>query len=549
MQKDRQVGWTAVFIILLLVAGACNLLTRTGSGFFNSLMFSLNFVIYAGLLLLWSHSVRVRLLPTRARRYLVSAAALMLAYLMLRVTKYRIVINSVFLSRYLVYAYFVPMVMIPTLFLMTSICIRRGEDKTDGIDERLLLIPAFILSLFALSNDWHRLIYCPEISLSDFFVESGTYTYGFGLYVLYGWIGLTLAVGFFLLLRESGSRSKKGTVLLIGDVLLWLGLVLLCILVFYRYDLPRMFGIPEIHIFGMLGILEICIQCRLIPHNEDYRAFFPEMDLPLMLTDRQLAPVYQTRVKVSAQPEQLSEALRAPLYTDEDTKLSGMKLSAGYAFWTEDERELNRERSRLDEANELLSEENDLIKAEHTLKEKMAHIEAQNQVYDRIAIALYPKQQEIAALLENVRPEKENFRAVLARCCVLNAYSKRKSNLLLLSEETLPERNRELFLAMQESARYLKYCGIEAAATGEEFSTLPLSAIHVLYDTFELIVEAYLDHMKKMTASLMEDGIRLAVETAFDPPLSGTPLPVSRQNADGYTFLTVRAKKGGDVRD
>lgn len=225
-----------------------------------------------------------------------------------------------------------------------------------------------------------------------------------------------------------------------------------------------------------------------------------------------------------------------------------MELSAGYAFWTEDERELNRERSRLDEANELLSEENDLIEAEHTLKEKMAHIEAQNQVYDRIAIALYPKQTQIAALLDKVRPEEDDFRSVLARCCVLNAYSKRKSNLLLLSEETLPEINRELFLAMQESARYLKYCGIEAAATGEEFSTLPLTAIHELYDTFEMIVEAYLDHMKKMTASLMQNGIRLAVETAFDPPLNGMPLPVSRQNADDYTFLTVRYEKGGSDR-
>lgn len=307
MKTDRQAGWTAVFIVLLLAAGVCNLLTRTGSGFFNSLMFSMNFLIYAGLLLLWIHSVRVRLLPTRARRYLIAAAAFMVVYLMLRVTKYRIIIDNVVLSRYLVYAYFVPMVMISTLFLMTSICIRRGEDKISGTDERLLLIPAVIFSVFSLSNDWHMLIYRPKITLSEFFVESGTYTYGFGFYILYGWIGLTLAVGFILLLRESGGRSTKGTVLLIGDVILWLALVLLCILVFYRNDLPRMFGIPEIHTFCMLGILEVCIQSRLIPHNEDYRSFFSEMDLPLMLTDRDFAPVYQTRVKLSTKREQFSD--------------------------------------------------------------------------------------------------------------------------------------------------------------------------------------------------------------------------------------------------
>ena len=73
---------------------------------------------------------------------------------------------------------------------------------------------------------------------------------------------------------------------------------------------------------------------------------------------------------------------------DEDTRLSGMKIRPGYAFWTEDESELHRENRRLAQANELLSEENDLIAVENELKAKKARLDAQNRVYEQIAAAL-----------------------------------------------------------------------------------------------------------------------------------------------------------------
>ena len=129
---------------------------------------------------------------------------------------------------------------------------------------------------------------------------------------------------------------------------------------------------------------------------------------------------------------------------------------------------------------------------------------------------------------------------------MLNAYSKRKSNLLLLSEETLPKRNRELFLALQESASSLKYCGVKAAAVGEEYSAFPLSAVHALYDAFEAVLESWLPHMKRMTVSLAGDGLRLAAETAGEPPLPETALPVERRSDEGYTFLRILAGTGGD---
>ena len=160
----------------------------------------------------------------------------------------------------------------------------------------------------------------------------------------------------------------------------------------------------------------------------------------------------------------------------------------------------------------------------------------------------------------------------MGKVCVLNAFSKRKTNLLLLSEESLPKSNRELFLALSETARFLKCCGVEAAAIGQEYSEIPLPDVHALYDTFETVIETFFPVAKTMTFSLKPDGIRIAMETSGDcsateadgapaspetnaaptspetnaaPALPETKLPVRCEESDGVLFFTIRRSEGG----
>jgi hypothetical protein len=545
MDTRRQTRNTWLFFGFLLLGGVANLLTRTRISIVDTFMFSLNFMLYIGMLLFWMQSVRSRLLPTRARSYIVASVLLMIVYLLVRVLRFRI-LTGITVRRFVDYAYNIPMVLVPTLFLMTCIRISRGERAEERGRERLLLIPACALLLLIMSNDLHQLFYRRLIPLAEFHGIVGTYTYGPLFYFMYVWMVLTLLAGFAILIRNAWRRNLRGLLWFGGVVLLWAAMSLLNLLVFTRLDLVRMYHAPEIHVFAILGFFEVCIRNRLIPYNENYTGFFTNLGLPVRITDADFAMVYETNLPIRAPEAQLAAAAAAPVYLNEDTRLSGMELRPGYAFWTEDESELHREGRRLAEANEILSEENDLIAVENELKEKKAHLDAQNQVYDRIAAALYPKQQRIEELLKSTPPESEGFPAALARCCVLNAYCKRKSNLLLLSEESLPMPNRELFLALQESARFLKCCGIDAAAMGEEYSALPLETVHALYDSFETLIEAFLPFLRRMTVSLLPAGVRLAMEASETPDLPETELPVDCRESDGCTFLTIRAEGGAE---
>ena len=166
-------------------------------------------------------------------------------------------------------------------------------------------------------------------------------------------------------------------------------------------------------------------------------------------------------------------------------------------------------------------------------------------VYGRITKAIHPKQKRIEDLLQDAKPDEDSFTEALGKACVLNAYSKRKTNLLLLSEETLPESNRELYLALAETCRFLKCLGIDAAATGEEYSSLPLAAVNKLYDTFETVVETYLQTLSRMTVSIIPDGVRIAMEAKEQLAIPDTALPVVCKESDGILFLTIMTEKEG----
>ncbi|MBQ8080883.1 MAG: hypothetical protein IJ240_03185 [Clostridia bacterium] len=544
MQSDRINRSTRLFVGLFLLAGCANLLTRADNLLFGSVMFTVNFAIYIGLIIFWMQSVKERLLPTRARSYILAAAFLMLTYLLLRVYKYRIA-NTAVLIRYTSYVYYVPMMLIPALFLMTCICIRRGENAKGK--EKLLLFPAAILSLIVLTNDLHRFVYIPKVPRAEFIVLSGTYAYGPGFYLLYVWMLAAILAGVALLFSATRKKSKQGLLQLLAIFMIWFGMALFTERVLSLPNLKRPYSTPEIHIFGMLAVFEVCIRLRLLPHNENYAGFFESMQIPALITDRAFTPVFTTAEPLKAGRDDLQRSLSDTVYPAEDIRLHGHAIRAGYIFWTTDERELRRMNDRLLDANETLDTENTLIKAENRQREELAHMDFQNRIYRQISEELYPTQKKIEELLSAMQPGTESYLRDMKLVCVLNAYVKRATNLMLLAAEADTVESRELLLALQESARYLTYYGIKAEAMGDTAQPIRADMLFPFYKTFEELIEKLLSDITYLTATFSEDGIRLALDLKALPSLPKTTLPVSAFLDDDLVYLTVSGGEGGAV--
>ena len=302
---------TALFIGFLLLGGVFHYFDPTENLFLNSFLFTGRFTVFAGLILFWIRSVRSRLLPTRVRTYMAAAGILMLCLLAVQVLSTRIVGDApgdLKVNRFTKYVYWIPQTVSPALFLMACVRIRRGRQDGKKWDERWLLVPAVLLSGMVLTNDLHHLVYRPRADYPELTIVTGRYSQGTAFYLLYAWMILAFAVGLVLLFRETGRRPAKGIVLLTGATLAWLFMLVMNMLVWDWLRVHQPYSTQEINIFGMLGIFEVCIRNRLIPSNENHIGFFEQLGLPVMITDRELAPVYRTDRPVPASVFPLSAA-------------------------------------------------------------------------------------------------------------------------------------------------------------------------------------------------------------------------------------------------
>ena len=548
MNDRTTIRRTWLFLAFFLLAGVANAFSRCEIAVLEALLTSCNYLVYIGLLLDWFQSVRARLLPSRAKRWMMGAALLMLLYQLLRVFRYRITLEPL-VGRYLCYLYFAPMTLIPTLFLMTSLRIHRGN-RPGRWDEALLLLPPGLLCLLALTNDLHFWVYAPTVALSEFAVDSGTYAHGPVFYALYAWMILSFAAGLGLLLWGAGLHYRRALPYLAAVVALWFGLLAYHALVIDGTQLPRMYNTPELHTFGMLGVFEVCIRGRMIPHNADYPGFFRMLRTPVLVTDGALRPVYRSGAALEADAGQLRAALGAPVYLTPDLKLSGQEVRGGCAFWVEDETEVHRAQGRLADANELIESENSLIQAEAEQREKDAWLQSRHRIYHEIAGIMYPCQQRIERLLNEMEPDTPAFREQLAWVSVLNAYVKRKTNLLLLAAEADSLTIQTLFMALRESANYLSLTGLQTYARPPEKETgFPSAVVIALYDAFEAVAESLVGRSSSLMVSWQGGALVLATEAAGAAEWKDLPVPVRAREEESILYLDLLAetkeKEGG----
>ena len=553
MYKDEHIEFkkTLLFIAFFLLGG----ILHSGNlhGFSDAFIYCLEYLIYASLILSWIQAVGRRLSPSKAKSYLLAAAYLMLLFLAAQFTKYRIAVSPG-LTRYCWYVYYIPILMIPTLFLMTCYRFLRGADIR--LFERWFLLPAGLLVLGIMTNDIHMMAFhpnegilhhqafLPNTGIAGLVGSPNTYTHGFLYYAAYAWAGCAMVAGIIFLLaacRKSGKWKKA---------LLPLGILLpMPFIIVVNDRIPDTFFLtyqwPEIVMFCMLGVFEACIRTRLIPSNENHLGFFTQMNLPALITDRKLRPVYQTGSPIPATEEQMLQSLKTPVCPAPDIRLLGTQIRAGYAFHTEDESVVNRMNEEIQKANEVLQQENELLDREQALNAEQAGIRERSRLYRQAAQEVYPVQKKISGILEKAEPDTKSFRSDIAKALVLTAYVKRKANFVLVEAERGSVTAKELASALEESAHYLHYLGVNAIVDIKAQREFPCREAMAVYDCFEAVSEMLPGRSKELYIRLENYELLMMADCGELPELTALSLPIRQSASDGQ--LILRAAFGGET--
>ena len=514
--------------ILIIVARALRLMINDMESLaLATLLIYLRGVIHLSLALVWTVSVYQRITNKQARAFVLSVGVLMLVWIVAKTAKWEFFPNNTdTLVRYLWYAFYIPMLLIPLIGIFVTQYIRKPDGYRLPKWSYLFFIPAFLLLVGIFTNDLHNLMFTFPKGIEYF---DSNYTYGILYWISMAWyISLTLAFVIILIYKSRLPGAKS-----VQKIPLVVAIVAVAFWILYTAGLiDGDLTVIDCIIIGTL--LETAIQTGLIPTNTGHKELFVETTVPVIIIDEDYQARYTSGGALPVSEEAMRASADAPVSIG-DTVLCSAPITAGRVVWQNDVAELNRQREDLDDVRARLAEEVDLIQAENEIKERQAKADEQNSLYDKIAREVKPQLDILASLLEKAE-KGENAKENLSRVAVIGSYVKRRGNLLLLGSEADIIPLRELENALRESSENLRLLGTDIALTVKGNDSVRLEYAIKIYDLYESVVEATIEQLNAIfiRLTLKESDLSLSLQLGVNENVEAA---LANLNADGNLFI------------
>lgn len=453
---DKTKLLTVVGIIIFLFGGAVRIFSHLTSSADNYIE-NFDVIIFSGLIIGWGVSVAYRIVQKNIRICLVISAALMLLWMALRAIKYNSPADINTYGRYLWYSYYIAMVFLPLMMFFAMLNIGKPENTNNR--KYLLIIPAAILVLLVMTNDFHQLAFVFE---PDFHNWNKQYSYGPVYYVIVVWIFILVLSSIVLSInrcRISATRKK-----------LWIPIVIILVAIIYTlwnnlnhgYSGLRIYNVPEVFCFASIALWESLIQIGLVPSNTGYGDFFNASNLNTLIFDNDGNVKYRSKNATNVSKDVVLQNGNS-VVIDENIILKKHNIKGGKAVWTEDISAINRINRELSEVKEQISEYNVILKSEAELKKRRAAVTEQNKLYDSITEFIRPQLCDLENILKNIENSRGDISVNYAGACVVNVYIKRISNLLIMAKSRKMLNAFELENSIRELAEYISVYGISCS--------------------------------------------------------------------------------------
>ncbi|MGN0355444.1 MAG: histidine kinase N-terminal 7TM domain-containing protein [Muricoprocola sp.] len=502
-------------------------------------------MIHAGITIVWLISVKRRIIQKQVRNYLQAVGVLLLFWQYLKTSKWLFFVTADTITRYMWYAYYIPIILIPLFSFFIAESIGKPESYERPKWMGIFFIPAFLLICLILTNDFHRMVFDFPKGME---YASSHYTYQIVYYLTILWVLLLSFYTIFTLLRKChvpGSRWFQRTPIFViaGAILLWVIYYLKIVI----YD------ITAFSCLVIILLLESCIQSGLIRSNTGYEGLFQASTIEAQISDMDFHVCYRSDQAQAVEKETLIHAVNEPVML-ENKRLSSAQISNGHVFWMDDITELRHYMKELEKTGAELAEQNDLLKAELELQEKTLRTEEKNRLYDRITLEVSDQLKRIEKILAECSPESD-IHDPLIYLCILSAYIKRRSNLLLISENNPDIPAKEMEYCLRESLDNLGMAGIPCSINSRCTGNIPAEYLVMAYDLFENALEQTLCELHALFIKLkISEGkffLRLQMDCMTQIHLKEEEKwlskggKISLQNTDGILWIEFSMGKGG----
>jgi len=508
MPEQKKKFNTAAGIVILAILSAY-IFRFVGKGAFCPTLFSyMRSFIYIGLFTVWGLSVRQRIVQKQARRFLMGIAAILIFWITVRSAKYFIFWQPDIL-RYLWYLFYLPMLFVPTLAVLTALSLGRRDDYRLPCAVWILWAVSAALFLLVMSNDVHQAVFTfPQNSDVRTDTEHG---YSWGYFLVTAWQIICAAAALTIMIIKCREHGR-------GQI----PLPIVPLAVSIAYSVLYYSGVPWLrYLFGDIAAFqsimyimafEACIACGYIHSNSRYAELFASsVGTSVQITDSEYNIRYAA---INTEPISVSDmknAEKAPVELDNGHMLHVMPVSGGYAVWIEDVSALLKLKEDSESLAEELKERNELLRYEYKREAKHRAVEEQNRLYDLLRSATQKQIDRISVLMKEYRlicvTSPEISSELLAEIAVLCSYIKRRKHLTLLADREQKMPVSETERAFSESLQTLKLLNVKGTLyIDDTISDISGIASAAVFDFYEEVIEYALHNLKSVHLSLANTG-------------------------------------------
>ncbi len=476
--------------------------------------FTCTIMIVAGAALAaWGYTLRQRCPDHYIGKRLVAIVGLLAFWLAIVIVKYPSHYDPFIIASW--YAYYIPMLAIPTLLFSCALRAATFEStKLGKIARAVAIVISSCLTLFVLTNNSHMCVFSFTIGQRGW---DGQYTYQIGYWCVVIWL-VALYVSSFALLFVAARRNLRPAflpIVVVGGI----G-VAYCILYALRIEFFFHSNFSLTCVILLVVAIETIMDTGIFPSAFHYAEIFDSFPFHMKLvpkTETNPTNSYSLFPNPFRAPDSCTNM---PFAEDENTLVRKFPIKGGEAVTFIDVSDINERKKILEERNKKLADANSILENMLNSKRELISAKSEEDLLKRIDSSLEEKVCEINSILENL-PEatddesRKKRRNMLMRVRFLTAYCKRKASLVISETEHVVFDQAQVSLIFTESSSDFRSIGIDCAVLVQNLSPVSPATMEKIYDAVYDEIESALSNNCEFAIVSMSDTSEHEIEIRF----------------------------------
>ena len=442
-------------------------------------------VVYMLLLFGWQYTISTKITQKTMRSHLTAQNVVNILYLTVRFVQDAFLYINIPWMRFTGYFINIAAVFVPLFGLYGASYLGRREDYRINRKWYLLLIPASLLCVMALTNDLHHFLcyIVPEEPQPNLYFHPYI-----GSYMIYLWAFSLIGYQVYVIYQRNG--AAKSAAFFHKLIPFYAPLLLLLFSIPYAAtSYVVQFELVE-YSAGLIFILVLCwefyILVGLIPVNTQYEEVFRRSTVAMQILSSD-----GERIAVSENAADITPAMLEALKQNqrfsvtEDIIMHLHQIPGGYMAWQTDLKQINQALRELQRLNAELEEKRDLLAQEIRIQSDEASIRARNDIYDSLSSEVAGQLALIGEVLSKESLSSEDWN----RVCLIGTYIKRFCNLQLTYQEQQMIPMGDLAISLQDMAKCMENLDVRTSLDFCPTSNLEPELILIIMKTLEEILE------------------------------------------------------------